>query len=391
MSKQHTLRRGLSRRAFLRAGAGGLCGLCLAAVTGCGQAQGAPEAGQVQAGQVGFVMPSPSPWFSALAGDRVRCELCPKACELGPGQRSPCRVRENRGGVGYTMVFGNPALVQEDPVERKPFFHVLPGSRALSIATAGCNLACKFCEVWDMAQVAPEQIHAYHMPPEAILAQAQMTQVRSISYSFGEPVAFFEYMMAVADLARQAGLLNLMHTAGYIQPRPLKELSARLDAVNIDLKGFDPAFYREVVGGELDTVLRTLVLLREQGVHIEVTNIIIPALNDDMGKVAEMCRWIANELGPDVPLHLARFYPLHKLADLPRTPIATLDQARQTALDAGLRFVYVAGVTGHEAESSFCPDCGETIIKRIGFVIAETRLENGNCGFCGSVIPGRWA
>jgi pyruvate formate lyase activating enzyme len=339
---------------------------------------------------MGFVRPTRSPWFSELGNARVRCELCPKSCELAEGERAICRVRENRGGVGYTLAYGNPALIQEDPVERKPFFHVMPGSRALSIATAGCNLECKFCEVWDMALVAPEQVHAYDMPPEAVVAHALAANVRSISYAFGEPVIFYEYMAAVASLAREAGLLNLIHTAGYIQPEPLKELSGKLDAANIDLKSFDPAFYREVVGGELEPVLRTLRLLRDEGVHIEITNIVIPALSDDMEKIGEMCRWIADELGRDVPLHFARFYPLYRLSDLPRTPVSTLDRARNTALEAGLRFVYVARVTGHEGEDTFCPNCGEAVINRVGFVIDEMQLENGKCRYCGSDVPGRW-
>jgi len=299
-------------------------------------------------------------------------------------------VRENRDGVGYTLAYSNPALIQEDPVERKPFFHVLPGSRALSIATAGCNLECKFCEVWDMTQVAPENVHAYDMPPERVVAHALAANVRSISYTLGEPVVFYEYMVAVAGLAKEAGLLNLVHTAGYIQPEPLKELSARLDAANVDLKSFDPAFYREVVGGELDPVLRTLTQLAEAGVHIEITSIIIPTLNDDMGKISEMCKWVVSELGRDVPLHFARFYPLYRLSDLPRTPVSTLDRARDAALAAGLRFVYVARVTGHEGENTFCPGCGAPVIKRMGFVVEEVRLERGRCRDCGAEIPGRW-
>jgi len=300
-------------------------------------------------------------------------------------------VRENRDGEGYTLAYGNPALIQEDPVEREPFFHVMPGTRALSIATAGCNLACRFCEVWDMTQVAPEEVHAYDMPPEAVVAHARVANVPSISYAFGEPVVFYEYMAAVAALAREAGLLNLIHTAGYIQPEPLIELSGLLDAANVDLKSFDPAFYREVVDGELEPVLGTLRLLRDAGVHIEVTNIVIPTLNDDMNKIGEMCEWIRDELGAGVPVHFARFYPLYKLSDLPRTPVSTLDEARNTALEAGLEFVYVARVTGHEGENTFCPGCGKTLIRRVGFVVDEMHLEDGRCKYCGRDIPGRWA
>jgi len=381
---------GFSRREFLKAGVGGVGALCLAGVFSCTQERSGQKMLSSQTAQKGFVRPMRSPWFSQIDNARVRCELCPKRCELAEGERATCRVRVNRDGVGYTLAYGNPALIQEDPVERKPFFHVMPGSRTLSIATAGCNLECKFCETWDIALVAPEELHAYDMPPEAVVAHARATKVRSISYAFSEPVVFYEYMAAVATLAKEVGLLNLIHTAGYIQPEPLKELSGKLDAANVDLKSFDPVFYREVVGGELEPVLATLKLLRDTGVHIEITNLVIPTLNDDMGKIGQMCQWIVNELGTGVPVHFARFYPLYKLSNLPQTPVSTLDKARHIALDAGLKFVYVARVTGHEGENTFCPGCGETVIKRVGFVIDEIHLKNGKCKHCGSDIPGVW-
>ena len=390
MPEKDTPNSGWTRREFLKAGTGGVGALCLGGILGCARERSAPETPS-QVAQKGFVRPIRSPWFSKLDNAKVRCELCPKRCELAAGERATCRVRVNIDGVGYTLAYGNPALLQEDPVERKPFFHVMPGSWSLSIATAGCNLECKFCEAWDMTQVTPEEVHAYDMPPETVVAHARAANVRSISYAFGEPVIFYEYMAAVATLAKEEGLLNLIHTAGYIQPDPLKELSGKLDAVNVDLKGFDPAFYREVVGGELEPVLETLKLLRDAGVHIEITNIVIPTLNDDMAKISQMCKWIVNELGTGVPVHFARFYPLYKLSDLPRTPVSTLDKARDTALDTGLKFVYVARVTGHEGENTFCPGCGETVIKRVGFVIDEIHLENGKCKHCGTDIPGIWA
>jgi len=391
MPEKNTHDNGLSRREFLKASAGGICTLGLAGIFGCTWGQNEQKTPLLQVAQKGLVRPTHSPWFSKLGNAKIQCQLCPKRCELAEGERAPCRVRLNRDGAGYTMTYGNPALIQEDPVERKPFFHVVPGSWSLSIATAGCNLECKFCEVWDMTQVAPEEIHAYDMPPKTVVAHACAANVRSISYAFGEPVAFYEYMVAVATLAKEAGLLNLIHTAGYIQPEPLKELSVYLDAANVDLKSFDPMFYQEVIGGELEPVLGTLKLLRDAGVHIEITNIIIPTLNDDMGKISEMCRWIVSELGTSVPVHFARFYPLYKLSDLPRTPVSTLDKARNTALDAGLNFVYVSRVTGHEGENTFCPVCGGIVIKRVGFVIDEMHLENGKCKHCGTDIPGRWA
>lgn len=241
-----------------------------------------------------------------------------------------------------------------------------------------------------MALVAPEDIHAYDMPPENVVAHAKASGVRAISYAFGEPVAFYEYMAEVAVLAKKAGLLNLVHTAGYIQPRPLEDLAGRLDAVNVDLKGFDPAFYREIVGGELEPVLKTLKMIREAGLHLEITNVVIPTLNDDLAQVSKMCRWIVAELGAEVPVHFARFYPLFKLSALPRTPVSTMDRIRETALEAGLKFVYIAKIPGHQGENTFCPGCQEIVIKRLGFVIEEIKLNNGACAYCGTAIPGRW-
>ena len=381
---------GWDRRNFLKAGAGAICTLCLTSILGCGYTTSSEGISSLQTAQKGFIQPRPSPWYSKLDSTRVRCELCPKRCELENGERATCRVRTNQGGAIYTLAYNNPTFILEDPVECKPFFHVMPGTRALSVATAGCNLQCKFCEAWDMTQVTPEEVHAYDMPPEVVVTHAVKSDVHSISYTFGEPVVFYEYMAAIATLSKEAGLLNLMHTAGYIRPEPLKELIERLDAVNVDLKSFDPTFYRNVVGGELDPVLRTLTILREANIHIEITNIVIPTLNDSMEKIHQMCKWIINELGENVPVHFVRFYPLYKLSNLPRTPVSTLDKARDTALSAGLRYVYISRVTGHKGENTYCPGCGKTVIKRVGFVVEEINLENGRCPYCSTYISGIW-
>ncbi len=385
MRNRNAEQHGLTKREFLKAG---VCGACAFGLAGY---LGTTRTARGQVAEKGFIRARRSPWFTALENNRIRCDLCPRRCQLAPGHRGPCRVRENRGGQGYSLVYGNPCLIQMDPVERKPFFHVLPGTRALSVSTAGCNIECKFCEVWDMALVGPEDVHAYDVPPDMVVAHEQEAHARSISYAFGEPVIFYEYMDSIATRAKEAGLLNLLHTNGYISAEPLHALCDRLDAVNVDLKGFDPAFYRDVCDGELEPVLDTLRRLKAEGVPIEITNIIIPTLNDDLNMIREMCRWIVGELGPDVPVHFARFYPLYKLANLPSTPVRTLDRAREAAMEEGLRYVYVARVTGHEGENTFCPGCRKPVIERMGFVVEEIHLNDGQCAHCGTVISGRWS
>ena len=378
-------KQGLSRRDLLCAGAGGGCVLALGGLLGSSS-----RSAGAQTAKKGWVRTRRSPWFSRLEEGHVRCELCPRHCRVAPGRRGVCRVRENRNGALYSLVYGNPSMVQVDPVERKPFFHVHPGSRTLSVSTAGCNMSCKFCEVWDMALVGPEDVHAHDLPPEAVVAHARASGARSISYTFGEPVVFYEYMDAVASLARKAGLMNLVQTNGYIAPEPLGALCGKLDAANIDLKGFDPAFYREVCGGELEPVMETLKRLKAEGVHVEITRIVIPTLNDDPEEIRRMARWIARELGPGVPVHFSRFYPLYKLANLPATPVRTLNSARTIAREEGLQYVYITRATGHEGQNTFCPGCGKTIIQRTGFVVEQNLVKAGRCGHCGNAVPGRW-
>ena len=384
MEKKHNLTCRLTRRDFIKNGLSGACFLCMAGIFGIYRTS------EAYAPEKGFMNPIRSPWFAGLSNSEIMCTLCPNQCRISPGNRGKCGVRENRNGTGYTLAYGNPVLVQIDPVERKPFFHVMPGSRALSVSTAGCPLTCRFCEVWDMAQVSPESVYAYDLSPDKIVIQAKSAGAHSISYAFGEPVAFFEYMNDISVRARKEGLLNLMHSSGYISHEPLEAIIENLDAVNIDLKGFDPEFYRTMVGGDIEPVKETLRILKKAHIHIEITNLLIPALNDDMEQIRKMCTWINNELGDNVPVHFARFYPLYKLANLPPTPVSTLDRARAVAIESGLKHVYISRVAGHEGENTFCPGCGEKIIVRMGFIIEEIHLEKGKCAYCNTPVAGRW-
>ncbi len=402
----------MKRRDLVRLAGGAACGLAMGRLPGAGIVGGGlagEPAGEALAGgpaggplpladadhrgqeaRRGLLAPRRSPFFTSQGGGRVRCDLCPHSCVLAPGERGRCRVRENRDGRGYTLVHGNPCTVQLEPVERKPFYHVFPGSRSFSVATAGCNLECGFCEVWDTALVAPEDVYAFDLPADAIVPLAQQAGARSVAYTLGEPVAYFEYMAAIGARAREAGLLSLVHSAGFINAAPLERLCAVIDGANIDLKSFDPSFYRRVCGGELGPVLETLTTLRSAGVHLEVTNIVIPGLNDDVGMIREMCAWVVEELGRDTPLHFSRFYPLYRLANLPPTPVSTLDRARAAALESGLRHVYVAKVPGHEGEDTFCHGCGRVVISRVGFMIEAVELDDGRCRFCNAAIAGIW-
>lgn len=379
----------LNRRDFLRLA--GLAAGTMASGLPAGKAGDQAEE-PTRSAQKGLLGPRQSNWFSPLADGHVRCRLCPRSCRIAPGKRGSCRVRENREGKLYTLVYGVPTILQNEPIEREPFFHVLPGSRSISAATAGCNFSCKFCQVWDSVLVAPEEVHAYGMPPAEVVKLARQGEdVRSVSYTFGEPVVFFEYMLDIARLTHQEGLLNLMHSNGYINRRPLAELCKVLDAANIDLKGFDEQFYRDVCGGELEPVLTTLRHLKEAGVHTEITAILIPTLNDASGDIRRMCKWIKGNLGQQTPVHFSRFYPLYQLANLPPTPISTLEKAREIARGEGLQFVYIANVPGHDGEKTLCPDCGKLVIDRLGYFVEAVELADGRCRGCSRRIPGIWS
>ncbi|UCF95789.1 MAG: AmmeMemoRadiSam system radical SAM enzyme [Spirochaetaceae bacterium] len=320
----------------------------------------------------------------------VQCGLCPRRCRVSNGKRGYCEVRENREGEYLSLVYGNPAAIHLDPIEKKPFFHVLPASGSFSLATAGCNLHCKFCQNWEISQARPEEIYSYEVPPDMVVRQARAMGARSVAYTYTEPTVFYEFMVDTARLVAEAGLLNVMHSNGFINPAPLEELCPLLDAANIDLKGFSESFYRELCEGEQAPVLESLKILKRKRVHLEITNLLIPTRNDDMAMIRGMSRWIRVELGADTPLHLTRFYPLYKLKSLPPTPVYTLVQARAAALAEGLQYVYIGNVPGHEGANTFCPHCGRMIIQRAGFMVVENKVQRGTCAYCGAPIAGIW-
>jgi len=325
------------------------------------------------------------------AGPYVKCELCPHGCVLSEGQRGICRVRGNYGGKLYTVAYGNPCAVNVDPIEKKPFFHFYPAQQAFSLATAGCSLRCQYCQNWQISQSAPEDTENMDLPPEQIAAVCRQNDVSIVAYTYSEPMAYYEYMLDSATLTHEAGLLNVVISSGHVNPTPLRRLCEVVDAIKIDLKGFDADFYRTVCGAELDNILRTIQIIAATDVHLEIVNLVVPTLNDDLDQLQAMADWLLANVGPDVPVHFSRFMPQYRLQNLPQTPTETLEAARNIALETGLRFVYLGNVPGHEGNNTYCPNCGNLLIERNGFwVVAYHLTEAGHCEYCDTPIPGIW-
>lgn len=321
----------------------------------------------------------------------VQCQLCPRQCLIPKNRRGFCGVRENREGMLYTLSYGKlVSLTFNDPIEKKPLFHFLPGELTLSLATAGCNLRCLFCQNWEISQRTPDELHYNYLSPAELVRLVKEAKRRVIAYTYTEPTIFYEYMLDCARLARKEGLKNIMHSNGFIQEEPLRQLAKFLDAANIDLKGFSDDFYAKLSSGTLEPVLRSLKILKEEGVHLEITNLILSGYNDDMELIRKMCLWIKENLGQDTPLHFSRAFPMYKLNSLNPTPVATLEKARQVCLDCGLLYVYIGNVAGHPAENTYCPSCKKVIIERRGYFVAGIGIENGRCKFCGQKIEGVW-
>ncbi len=388
----------ITRRAFLRSSAA-LCITCtpLNGWTGFVRcAHGAPLAdikGTIFKGDAParlWKYSKEGMFYQKSYGNRVACLICPNHCELSMGDRSVCRSKVNLGGRLYSIAYGNPCSAVVDPVEKKPLFHFRPRSKAFSIAEAGCNMRCLNCQNWEISQSRPEDVRFSELfPPEAVKA-ARATGSASIAYTFSEPISFYEYMFDTARLARQEGIKNLMITNGYINSEPLNKLCTVLDGANVNLKSLSDDIYRRLNGGRLDPVLSTLRTLHEKGVHLEITNLLVPGYTDHEDMAKRMCSWILKNVGPDHPLHFLRFFPQYKLDRLPPTPISTLNRFRDIALKEGIRYVYAGNVPGHEANNTFCHSCGRLLIERKGYFTGIYNLEGNRCRFCRQVIPGVW-
>ena len=386
---------------ILETGAGLLCGAALAEEaapdtgSGDGRRAASPDEGAPER-----VPPREASWYEKLPRGAVRCHLCPNFCEVEDGDRGDCGVRENRGGVYHTLVWGNACALNDDAVEKKPLFHYRPGTRTLSLATAGCNMQCRFCQNWNISQAAPEDVRVRPLPPRRLARLAKLSRFPSIAFTYTEPVVFAEYVRDTAAAAREIGVETVMISNGYIDTAPMKELCKVLAAVKVDLKGFTDRFYRELCGvreggeGGLAPVLRTLETVKKSGTWLEIVNLVIPTWNDSDKEARKMAAWIVKNLGKDVPLHFTQFHPTYKLRNLPRTPVATLVRMRKIALAEGVRYVYVGNVPGHEGEHTKCPGCGTYVIARVGYSIVEKKLKvkdgRAACAGCGTPIAGRF-
>jgi len=329
--------------------------------------------------------------YRQLKDKKVRCDLCSHRCVIKPGDRGICGVRENRGGILETLVFGNIIARNIDPVEKKPLFHFQPGSRSYSVATVGCNFKCLFCQNADIAQMPADRkgmIAGKHFSPEEIVKDAVRNHCKNIAYTYTEPTVFFEFAYETAKLAHQQGLRNIFVTNGYMSAEALEMIRPYLDAANVDLKAFTGEYYRNLCSARLEPVKETLRLMKSMGIFIEVTTLIIPGLNDDPDELAQMAHFIVSEIGSETPWHISRFHPTYKLTDRGITPLQTLLDARQIGLDAGLRYVYPGNVPGESGESTTCYQCGSLLIERRGFIIRQNRISESKCPDCGATIDG---
>jgi pyruvate formate lyase activating enzyme len=327
----------------------------------------------------------------AHAHPTVRCLLCARRCTIAEGERGMCHARIAVNGELRSLVYGRPIAIHVDPIEKKPFFHFLPGASAFSLATSGCPLRCRFCQNWEISQSRPEDYAQAPLPPAALARAAVERAAPVIAFTYNEPTVFTEYLTDIARAGRPLGRRPVLVSCGYMNQAPLAEMCGVLDAIKIDLKGYSPAFYRDVCGAELAPVLRSIRQVANSGVHLEIVNLVVPTLNDSERMLSELSKWLVGEVGPDVPVHFTRFHPDYQLPNLPDTPVATLERARAIAMGAGLHFAYVGNVPGHPGNHTYCPKCGKTVIERDGLFVTGMHLKDGRCAHCGRVIPGVWS
>jgi pyruvate formate lyase activating enzyme len=296
----------------------------------------------------------------------------------------------NVDGQMRSLVYGRPITIHVDPIEKKPFYHFLPGAAAYSLATSGCPLHCRFCQNWEISQIRPEDYDAVYTEPEMIVTGAADQQAPVIAFTYNEPTVFVEYLTDIAREARKQNIRCVLISCGFMNEEPLTEMCSVLSAIKIDLKGFSEDFYRKVCSADLHPVLRSIKQIARSGTHLEIVNLVVPSLNDSDDMLKGICDWIASELGPDVPVHFTRFHPDYQLLNLAPTPVETLERARNMALGKGIHYPYVGNVPGHAGNHTYCPTCGKIVIERSGLFVSSMHLKAGCCEFCGAVIAGVW-
>ncbi|MCK4765958.1 MAG: AmmeMemoRadiSam system radical SAM enzyme [Candidatus Aminicenantes bacterium] len=326
-------------------------------------------------------------YYEKLGEKKIKCQLCPQECRVADLERGTCGVRENRGGIYYTLVYGNLCSANIDPIEKKPLFHYYPTTTALSVATVGCNFVCRFCQNWEISQKRPEQVRSFELFPAELVRLAKARNCKTVAHTYTEPVVFFEYMLAGAIQGKKEGVPNVMISNGYIKEKPMRELCKYLGAVKIDLKAFTEKFYKDMCAGKLQPVLDTLKVLKDEGVWFEIVDLIIPTLNDSKQEIEAMTKWIVKELGPDVPLHFSRYFPTFMLKNIPPTPPDTLHRCRQIAVDNGLKFVYIGNLVS-DAENTYCPKCKKLLIERLRYRVTVPGMSGSQCKYCNEKIPG---
>ena len=327
-------------------------------------------------------------FYESLGDGLVKCTICPRKCVMKPGERGFCGTRENRDGRLYSLIYGEVSASAVDPIEKKPLFHFEPGSLTFSISSVGCSFKCPWCQNYHISMARPEDYRTTRMEPGEVVRLAEKYGCPSISITYNEPIIWLEYVEDVAKLAKAKGMKVVLVTNGYISLEALDAVSGLIDAANVDIKAFTEEFYRRYCKGSLSDVLAATEAMKEKGIHVETTSLLIPGLNDSEEEVRALCRWHLENLGPDTPIHFSRFFPCYKMAYKEPTPISTLEMARRIALEEGLRYVYVGNLPGNPGEHTYCPTCHKAVIKRYGFEIDEWNLDDEmRCPDCGTKIP----
>lgn len=332
-------------------------------------------------------------YWHPVAGGETKCDICPRSCTIKHGERGFCGVRENQGGKYITKVYGKPCVVYVDPMAKGPFFHFLPTTKSVALGTAGCNLDCAFCQSYTFAQARPEHTDNKDLPPAALVSQTKQLGLPTITFTYSEPLQCIEYVIDTCKEAHAQGIRVLVHTAAFVNPEPFADLCHAVDGINIDLKGFSEELYQKVTGGHLAPVLNALEIARKSGKHLEITWLTIPGYTDSTAMVSAACKWIVSKLGPDTPVHFSRFFPKYKMQQVPATSITTLEDVRQAAYKAGLRYAYIGNVPGHGGESTYCPKCNAMLVRHVGYQSITYQALNpktGKCTVCGLKIPGVW-